>query len=351
MDNNQKSYNISDFLDTISDDADAPIFTFIDSYFGYGPVGGVMVNAVGYGQHTAAAILLYLSGNAEQIDPDKETTVSVYDWRQLQRWNIDKKLIPAGFEIAFEPENIFHRYKRQIITIVFIIALETILLLILSITLKKKHKAEKSLEKSLAEKEILLQEVHHRVRNNLAIMSSLLMLQLDQEEDVKAKSALLKSRSRIMTMALLHDQLYQENNLEHIPVIKYFNLLIDSITSEKQVISGLTTSINIIDISFGMDILVPLGIIVNEIVSNSLEHAFEGINNPTINISLKSTTGNSYELIIEDNGTGLPDGLNMYEPSSTGFLLIKNLILQIHGQIELSQENGTCYKISFTDNK
>ena len=201
------------------------------------------------------------------------------------------------------------------------------------------------LEESLKDKEILLQEVHHRVRNNLSIISSLLMLQLDQEKDERIRNAILKVQKRIMVMALLFDQLYQEETIGSINVNEYFHKMVNFILNSDENYSGIKINIDVIETMFTIETMFPLSLIVNEILSNSLTHAFKDISEPTIDISLQTVKDNSFELIINDNGIGFASDINILSDdiASTGFTLITSLTDQLQGKIELLPAEGNLF--------
>lgn len=203
------------------------------------------------------------------------------------------------------------------------------------------------LESSLNEKTILLKEVHHRVKNNLQIISSLLNLQAFQIKDDKIKTIFRESQNRVLSMALIHEKLYQSNNMNNIYFSEYLKELIDTLSrSYNSTDSYIDFELELIPINIGIDTSITLGLIVNEIISNSLKHAFAGRMDGKIKISL-TKTDNSLCLKISDNGIGLPENFNYKETSSLGFNIIINLIEQINGSLVVKNINGTIMEITF----
>lgn len=200
---------------------------------------------------------------------------------------------------------------------------------------------------SLKEKEQLLKEIHHRVKNNMQIISSLLNLQSDNIVDEKITNMLRESRNRINSMALVHEMLYKSVDLSKIPLKIYIENLSTSILhsysfpdSEIEFCYDIES-----DIYFDIDRMIPIGLILNEVISNSLKYAFPE-KKGKINISLNSTN-NSFTLILRDNGKGLNVGFDVDKDAHLGMQLIYMLAEQLGGKLKLESKNGVCYLLSF----
>ncbi len=205
---------------------------------------------------------------------------------------------------------------------------------------------QKNIE-ALREKEILLSEIHHRVKNNLAVITGLLELQSHNLESLEAKSALKDSQLRINSMALIHEKLYQNESLSQINFNRYIKELVDVIQhSHEKKDAKLLINLDVENIKLPITKAIPCGLIINEIVTNSLKHAFDGIDNPTISISLNKK-GESIVLSISDNGIGLPDKFDNLESNSLGIILIKTLSNQIESTLSVNGVNGTEFKLKF----
>jgi two-component sensor histidine kinase len=214
-------------------------------------------------------------------------------------------------------------------------------------------KKKEELKISLHEKELLLKEIHHRVKNNLQIISGILSLQNNSISDEKAKQILVDGQDRIQTIALLHKTMYQNENFNIVDFQTYSNELITYIrqtnfTGNKNI----TINQEIENIQFNIDTAIPLSLIINEIITNCYKHAFKNKTEGTISISIKKQINDSYELIIEDNGNGLPENFTSFENSkSVGFDLIQGLCQQIDGEIEITSKHGTKINIQFKEPK
>jgi two-component sensor histidine kinase len=217
--------------------------------------------------------------------------------------------------------------------------------------LAERKRAEEQLKASLKEKEVLLKEIHHRVKNNLQIISSLLKLQSAYIKEQQAVDMFKDSQNRIRSMALIHEKLYQSKDLSKIDFAEYirdltFNLL-RSYKSNSQIIS-LKTTVN--DIWLNIDTAIPCGLIINELVSNSLKHAFTPTNRENqISINLNSDGDKNFLLIISDNGCGFPQELDFRNTESLGLELVCTLTEQLEGTIELDSSTGTSFKINFSE--
>ncbi|MFW6112600.1 MAG: PAS domain S-box protein [Chloroflexota bacterium] len=203
------------------------------------------------------------------------------------------------------------------------------------------------LKASLEEKEILLREIHHRVKNNLQIVSSLLRRQGRQIQDETLKQMLKESENRVLSMSLIHEKLYHSENLAAINFREFVrslsHSLIRSFGSANVILKP-----DIEDIQLPIDTAIPCGLIVNELVSNSLKHAFPEGQPGEIVIALHRTGDNEAELLVSDNGIGLPENIDIRDTESLGMDLVTILgEKQIGGQIELDTSHGTEFQIRF----
>lgn len=205
------------------------------------------------------------------------------------------------------------------------------------------------LMKSVNEKELMLKEIHHRVKNNLQVVSSLLRLQSDKIEDKSAVEYLKQSEQRVKSMGLIHQQLYRTKDLTRINFNDYINELCSYLFFAYGVNKGrinLKTSVD--KIYFGIDTALPCGLIVNELLTNSIKHAFPGGRKGNIEISLSKNKDNRNNLIIKDDGVGAGN-LNFENASTLGMELVNMLTEQLEGKIEVSTASGTEIRISFRD--
>lgn len=208
--------------------------------------------------------------------------------------------------------------------------------------------AHEKLKQSLQEKELLLKEIHHRVKNNMQIISSMLNLQLDYIRDREDEQMFIDSQNRIMSMALVHEKLYQSEDLLRIDFKDYLEDLIANLFNSYRTMSaGIQCSINVSDVFLSIDTAIPLAQLINEIVSNSLKHAFGDSRDGSIFITIENLNGSGYKMVIGDNGVGMPDTDVAGKGKSLGLQIINGLARQIHADISLEKQRGTVYTVSF----
>jgi PAS domain S-box-containing protein len=212
-------------------------------------------------------------------------------------------------------------------------------------------KREKMLEVTIQEKNVLLQEIHHRVKNNLAVISGLLELQAYEYDDPKLKRIVKESQMRIQTMAMIHEKLYQSQNLSRISILEYIDDLISQIKgSIKYGAAQITIETEIDDIELNINQAIPFALSLNEIISNALEHAFFGKEKGKLRVQLLEKGGTLYST-ISDNGIGFEEGEDPSQKNSLGFTLIKALLSQIDANWTVDGSDGVTYHISFKKDK
>ncbi len=216
-------------------------------------------------------------------------------------------------------------------------------------TLEKRVKDRtEELERSLNEKVTMLQEIHHRVKNNLQTVSSLLRIQSDKIPGSPAVEYLRASERRIRSMALIHMQLYKTKDFSRINIKNYTHdlcrqLLLSFGISDDRI----KLNIDIEDIFFAIDTALPCGLIINELFTNSLKHAFPENRRGNISIRIRENTDGSYQLLYNDDGIGAPEDFISGDPSKLGILLIHTLNDQLEGEIEIDVDRGTEFRLKF----
>jgi PAS domain S-box-containing protein len=209
-------------------------------------------------------------------------------------------------------------------------------------------RATNQLLNSINEKNILLKEVHHRVKNNMQIISSLINLQIEHITDKNAINTLKESQNRIITMATLHEKLYLTSNFSRINQAEYVTSLIRGLFSSYTANDRIKSVIDIEPVDLNLETSIPCGLIINELVSNSIVHGFPDGREGTITVSLKSTDDN-YELRIMDDGVGFPDKIDLDNISTLGLELVKNLVYQLDGTMEFNRNDKTEFIIRFNE--
>jgi PAS domain S-box-containing protein len=212
-----------------------------------------------------------------------------------------------------------------------------------------RKRVEEQVKSSLKEKEVLLQEIHHRVKNNMQIISSLLNLQSRNISDKKAKDMFKMSRDRIRSMALIHEKLYQSKDLSKINFAQYIqSLTLHLLHTYNANAKRIKLNAEVKDVFLDINKAIPCGLIVNELVSNSLKHAFPLNMKGNILVQLSAGDNGNIRLSVSDDGIGFTEGVDIQKPDSLGLQLVNDLIHQLGGTLELDLSRGTSYQISFS---
>ncbi|MCI0487428.1 MAG: PAS domain S-box protein [Blastocatellia bacterium] len=212
----------------------------------------------------------------------------------------------------------------------------------------ERQRAEERIIASLEEKEVLLKEVHHRVKNNLQVISSLLNLQSRYIQDQTTLDIFKDSQNRVKSMALMHEQLYKSSNLAEIEIGKYIQELVNHLSgSYGDNPAHIRLKIEAEDIRLDIDTAIPCGLIINELVSNSLKHAFPDGRKGQVKIDLHSADDNEFALTISDNGIGFPESMDFKSTRSLGLRIVNSLVDQLKGKIELGTGQGTEFRVAF----
>lgn len=251
-------------------------------------------------------------------------------------------------EIAeLEVENQKATNQRNIL--ILAAALVVFAAVFLFILLKAKSRSGRIIKKSLDEKETLLREIHHRVKNNLQVISSLLSLQSRFIEDEKAQEAVNEGQNRVKSMALIHQKLYQRDNLMGVEVLDYIQNLTSTLKSAYGINDEKVDIIYDVDkLNIDVDTLIPIGLILNELISNSFKHAFPEGRNGELQIKLKNLKG-KLELVVQDDGVGTSKDLS--KTDSFGLRMIKSLAMKLEAEVSYDFKSGFAASLSITNYK
>ena len=252
---------------------------------------------------------------------------------------------PENFECQFMDKK--GQIKNILLIIVRIPDTKNILASLLDVT--KQRKAEEQLKKSLYEKEMLIKEIHHRVKNNLMVISSLLSFQSQYIKNKDDLEMFEKSKTRAKSMALIHERLYQSKDLKRIDFGDYIErLAIDMFNTYVSDPSRIKLEIDVENALIDINTAIPLGLILNELLNNSMKYAFPDNRIGTVQVNF-SKKDDLFNLTVQDNGIGFPEDIDIKNTDSLGFQLITSLTGQIDGKIDLDKTNGTCFIISFKE--
>jgi PAS domain S-box-containing protein len=216
------------------------------------------------------------------------------------------------------------------------------------VTERKNYETE--LENSLQQKEMLLKEIHHRVKNNLLVVSNLLEFQTDYTNDPEVLAVLEESQSRIQSMALIHEKLYRSTGLDKIDFGEYLEALTDNLFESYSVAeTRINLEKNIDSIFLNIETANPCGLIVNELVSNAFKHAFPNEKQGTIWLSLSQDNEGQITLVVQDDGVGFPQDLDLDNLESLGLDLVQTLTQQLKGNLHIEQKQGAYFTLTFSE--
>lgn len=211
--------------------------------------------------------------------------------------------------------------------------------------------AQEKIKASLREKEMLLMEIHHRVKNNLQIISSLLNLQSGYIDDAEVLRMFKESQNRVKSMALIHERLYQSADLSNVDFGGYIKKLVNSLVRSYSAAGPVRVNYNIDESAIGIDDAVPCGLVINELITNALKYAFPDSKGGEITVAFKILENGKTFLMVKDNGIGFPEDFNIDESESMGMKLITTLVQQLEGKIDIERSGGTAFKIEFLERK
>jgi two-component sensor histidine kinase len=248
-------------------------------------------------------------------------------------FNYNWQLFPRNSEL----DSLFQRR-----VIYFLLILSSVsLTFILVYSYKKNYKV---LENALEEQQTLLAELNHRVKNNMAIIVSLLNMQKNRTDNIETQEALQDVHDRVMSMALVHQKMYQKQNISMVELAPYITELIAEIRNSIDLKKNIAFKTEIAPIQLDISTTIPLGLILNELITNAIKHAFPSKENPEIFISLKKVDESHFEVLVLDNGIGsLPP--NPPKSNGLGLKLIESLTEQINGKCEFTSDNGLRFKL------
>ncbi len=209
--------------------------------------------------------------------------------------------------------------------------------------------AEERLRAILREKDVLIEEVHHRVKNNLQVITSLLGLQARTIKDPATRKKFEESRYRIQAMAILHEILYESASLAEIDFADYIRRLVEHLVRSYGAAPRIRTEMRLQALRCHRDVALPCGLILNELLSNAFKYAFPGGKSGGIRVVLRRGSGGTVHLMVRDNGVGLPPGLDWKNSPTLGLRLVRTLARQIEAEVKTSGRAGTLFSITFLD--
>ncbi len=326
-DKEERFYEYDQSIKLITEASPVPVYGTWDFSLGYGIVGGMLTSGFYEGVDAARIALRVLEGESPELIPIVRESPNRYmfDFRIMERFGIDPGLIPEESVIINRPFSLYEQFREL-------------------------AKSEERIRFSLGEKEVLLKEVHHRVKNNLQVISGLLNLQAHHITDNLGREIYKESQNRVISMALIHEELYQARDLARVDFGAYIENLVKNLfgsySADK---SRVTLDLDIDHTEMVVDTAIPCGLILNELISNCLKHAFPDGKSGRVRVAFHELDDKEYELVVSDDGVGLPLEMDITRTDSLGMQLVFLIVEQLKGKIEVSREGGTGFHILFRE--
>jgi len=358
-DKEERFYEYDQSATLITEASPVPVYGTWDFSLGYGIVGGMLTSGFYEGVDAAKIALRVLEGEPpEQIQIVRQSPNKyMFDYRIMKRLGITPEMISEESVIINMPFSVYEQYRGQILIIGALFFLLSAVVLILLVNIGQRRKTGRELARSaekvrssLDEKEVLLKEVHHRVKNNLQVISGLLNLQAHHINDQMSREVYKESQNRVISMALIHEELYKAKDLAHVDVGAYIENLVANLFASYNIDEDLTTlTLNIDHAEMVVDTAIPCGLIVNELISNCLKHAFPDGRTGRIRVIFRELDDKEYMLEVSDDGVGLPPEMDITQTNSLGLQLMYLIVEQLHGKLEVNREGGTGFRIHFRE--
>jgi len=358
-DKDERFYEYDQSTKLITEASPVPVYGTWDFSLGYGIIGGKLTSGFYEGVDAARMALRVLKGTPPETIPIVRESPNRYmfDYRIMKRFGIDPGIIPEESVMINRPFSVYEQFRGQILMVGALFFLLSSLVLILFGNIVHRRKAQNELARSaeqvrssLGEKEILLKEVHHRVKNNLQVISGLLNLQAHHITDELSRGIYKESQNRVISMALIHEELYQARDLARVDFGAYIENLVENLFGSYSVDKDrVTLDLDIDHTEMVVDTAIPCGLIVNELISNCLKHAFPDGMNGRVRVAFHELDDKEYELVISDDGVGLPLEMDITRTDSLGMQLVFLIVEQLKGKIEVSREGGTGFHILFRE--
>ena len=344
--NDGVTYRTIDVLEDIAPVSGAPIFSFYDTLLGVGVTGGVMSNAEAYGQTVAEVAVAVLNGESQVATERMGETRIMFDDRALRRFGIRRHNLPPESEILYTEPNIFRDHPGIVATAIVVIIAQSSALLLLVLSHNRRKRVEAALRESVREKELLLREIHHRVKNNLQVVGSILEMHSRAIHDPEAMQSYRETSVRIQSMGLLHNKLYASRGAEQVDIQEYFEAIAEHIVQSYAAADRITYQMKCAGVYLNVETASPCGLILTELMTNSLKYAFPDGRPGTITVSLRGEPP-GYLLVYTDDGVGLPPDFNSSSHGHVGLQIVNALVMQLHGTLESSSAGAATFAVRF----
>jgi two-component sensor histidine kinase len=330
----------------VSESSRDPVFSFWDFYLGYGIVGGRITSGKAQGEDAAALALRVLAGERASSIPVMSGSSSpfVFDYRAMRRYGIKESSLPPDSEVVGRPDSFFRRHASVLVIAGAVIAALAAGLALVTVMLGRQRKLAAQLEDSrrrllasLAEKEILLREVHHRVKNNMQVVASLLRIGMPEgSEGSDGPCRVIEAcRLRVETMSLVYEELYGSDDFSGIDIASLTAHVAARIGEEARSRGIALAPPRVPGPRVSLDRAVPCALVAEELVANAFAHAFPDGRTGTVSVRIEEDEDGVLRIAVEDDGAGHPEGFDLGAARSIGYVLVRALAEQLSGRVEL----------------
>jgi two-component sensor histidine kinase len=349
-DRNGKMLTYKESLSFLSENSPCPIYTLWDFMVQYGTVGGYVIDGRSQGKLAAELAIRVLQGEPADSIPviTEGPAYYCFDYQALKRWNIPLRALPNGSILINRPREDLYNYLLYFWAALLAIGVLVFLTIALAISRRKWKKAEAEVNRSLQEKELLMKEIHHRVKNNLQLVSSLLNLEKESMFDSRDAAYLEDCRNRVHSMALVHENLYGSEHLDRISLQSYCEDLFSNLELTYRLNErGITLQREIQNLEMDLEVAVPLGLLITELVSNAAQHGFpEG--GGSIIVRYREAEQKGWMLLeVKDTGVGFPEDFDPDTSRGLGLQLVDSLVSQLNGTLQWLSGKGVTVQVTF----
>lgn len=317
----------------VSSTLPVPVFSMWDFFIGTGIAGGFLVSGQVQGAAAATLVEQILAGVSVDTIPVTGTSPNrwIFDMEPLSRAGITATSLPKDATLYNAETHIWDAYRVELLVMGVVLLTMALLISLLFVNIRNRALTAERLRHSLSEKEILLKEIHHRVKNNLQVISSILSLQSASIADQQSLGYFKDCETRVQSMALVHEQLYQTESFERIHLPSYIGELVSSLYSAMTIAAAhVTITQDIADLSLHLDQAIPVGLVINELVSNAIKYAYGDGSSGTIDIVVRRDE-DRVTISVRDHGVGMDASAK--RTTSLGLQLVEALARQLHGTI------------------
>lgn len=339
-------YTLKEGMSLVKENCDLPIYSMWEDKIDEGALGGVITSGELQGESAAEMAIQIISGVPAKDIPvlTESPSVPMFDFEMLKQYGIKHSALPEDSIVLHQPDTFFYRYTSIIWEALLIFAVLMTIIIFLWLNIRRRKKAEKELLSALREKDFLLQELNHRVKNNLAIISSLIGL---KNSALGNTVDLTDIKGQIDAIQIVHEILYKSNEVRSIEIHNYFRELLSTVFSS---FSSVPVEIvnNTENRKLPTKTAISLGLIVNELATNAIKYGFTGNEKARFTVEMSvDDSADEYILSVSNSGGPFPEGIDLDNPETLGLRLVSALTAQLEGTIELQREPHPIFTIRF----